>query len=96
MKNMIQGEFEYQLNLQKSLSACPNVRAVVDTVQELEMFIYPFLSGDLLHLSQKSLSEETRRYILRNALHGLADMHNRDVLHNGKCERSRRIPSLWY
>ncbi|KUL81330.1 hypothetical protein ZTR_10085 [Talaromyces verruculosus] len=44
VKNMIQGEFEYQLNLQKSLSSSPNVRAVVDTVRELEVFIYPFLS----------------------------------------------------
>jgi hypothetical protein len=50
------------------------------------MFIYPFLSGDLLHLSQKNLSQETRGYILQSALHGLTDMHNRDVLHNGKCE----------
>ncbi|KAK2791193.1 hypothetical protein FQN53_006031 [Emmonsiellopsis sp. PD_33] len=84
VKNMIHGEFEYQLNLQKSLASCPNVRAVVDTIQELEMFIYPFLSEDLLHLSQRSLSNQTRRCILRRALHGLADMHDRDILHNGK------------
>ncbi|KAJ9316571.1 hypothetical protein DTO271D3_3078 [Paecilomyces variotii] len=85
-KNMIQGEFEYQLNLQRSLSTCPNVRGVVDTVQEHEIFIYPFLSGDLLRLSQKNLSEETRRHVLRSALRGLADMHDRDVLHNGKSD----------
>ncbi|PGH20109.1 serine/threonine protein kinase [Polytolypa hystricis UAMH7299] len=84
VKNLIQGEFEYQLNLQKSLSSCPNVRAVVDTAQELKMFIYPYLSEDLLRLSQKRFSKETRRSILRNALNGLADMHDRDILHNGK------------
>jgi hypothetical protein len=81
---MIQGEYEYQLKLQKSLSTSPNVRAVVDTIQELEVFIYPFLSADLLHLSQKRLPKETRRHILRYALRGLADMHHKNVLHNGK------------
>ncbi|PGH30873.1 serine/threonine protein kinase [[Emmonsia] crescens] len=43
VKHMIPGEFEYQLDLQKQLSFSSNIRAVVDTVQELELFIYPFL-----------------------------------------------------
>lgn len=88
---MIPGEFEYQLNLQKQLSSCPNVRAVVDTVPELELFIYPFFGGDLLRLSQKTLSKETRIKILRSALQGLADMHDREILHNGKLKHSRRL-----
>ncbi|KAJ9371136.1 hypothetical protein DTO282F9_7322 [Paecilomyces variotii] len=54
-KNMIQGEFEYQLNLQRSLSTCPNVRGVVDTIQEHEIFIYPFLSGNLLHIKPDNI-----------------------------------------
>ena len=81
---MIPGEFEYQLSLQKRLSPCPNVRAVVDTIQNLDMFIYPFLDDDLLRLSKRSLSREVKRYILRSALHGLADIHEREILHNGK------------
>lgn len=84
VKNMTKGEFDYQLSLQKSLSALPNVRKVIDTVKDLGMLIYPLLSGDLFHLSQKNLSEKTRRYILQKALQGLADMHDKDVLHNGK------------
>ncbi|QKX63782.1 uncharacterized protein TRUGW13939_10953 [Talaromyces rugulosus] len=82
VKNMIKGDFDYQLSLQKSLSALPNVRKVIDTVKDLGMLIYPLLSGDLFHLSQKNLSEKTRRYILQKALQGLADMHDKDVLHN--------------
>lgn len=80
IKNMIPGEFEYQLNLQKQLSACPNVRLVVDTVPDLDLFIYPFLTGDLLRLSQTPLPRETKIYILQCALHGLADMHEKGVL----------------
>ncbi|QSS55572.1 hypothetical protein I7I53_03488 [Histoplasma capsulatum var. duboisii H88] len=82
IKNMIPGEFEYQLNLQQQLSACPNMRSVVDTVPDLDLFIYQFLAGDLLRLSQTPLPQETKIYILQCVLHGLADMHERGVLHN--------------
>lgn len=85
---MIPGEFRCQLNLQESSSSCPNIRTVVDTIQELEIFVFPFLDGDLLRLSQKALCKDTKRSVLRSALHGLADMHDRDILHNGKLERS--------
>ncbi|OTA95773.1 hypothetical protein M434DRAFT_393416 [Hypoxylon sp. CO27-5] len=81
-KNMIKGEFEYQMQLQKLVSSSPNVRTVVDTNHELEIFIYPFLTGDLLRFSQKKLAIEARRDILRSALRGLADLHERDILHN--------------
>lgn len=86
---MIPREFECQLNLQRFLSSCPNVRTVVDAVQELELFIFPFLAGDLLRLSQKNLSEGMRRNVLRSALRGLADMHDKNILHNGNLEHSR-------
>ncbi|EER39169.1 conserved hypothetical protein [Histoplasma capsulatum H143] len=55
IKNMIPGEFEYQLNLQQQLSACPNVRSVVDTVPDLDLFIYQFLAGDLLHIKANNI-----------------------------------------
>ncbi|KAJ5576817.1 hypothetical protein N7535_003743 [Penicillium sp. DV-2018c] len=51
-KNMIPGEFDYQLNLQKTVASCHNVRTVVDTIRDLDLFIFPFLAGDLLGLSQ--------------------------------------------
>jgi hypothetical protein len=91
---MIPGEFGYQLNLQKQLATCPNVRSVVDTVPNFDLFIYPFLAGDLLRLSRTPLPRETKIYILRCALHGLADMHERGVLHNGKLT-SPRPPTLF-
>lgn len=91
VKNMVPGEFEYQLDLQKRLSSCPNVRAVIDTIKEFELFIFPFLAGDLLQLSLKPLCMEVRSKILRSALQGLADMHDRDFLHNSKFGHSRRL-----
>ncbi|KAL3487324.1 kinase-like domain-containing protein [Aspergillus germanicus] len=82
VKDMIKEEFHYQLHLQRPLSSCPNVRSVLDTITEREMFVYPFLSGDLLRLGQRPLSTETRRHILRDALQGLVDLHALHVLHN--------------
>ncbi|RAL05525.1 kinase-like protein [Aspergillus ibericus CBS 121593] len=53
VKNLIPGEFDYQFDLQKSLSPYPNIRTVTDTVRETEVFIYPFLRGDLLRFNIK-------------------------------------------
>ncbi|KAI7779565.1 hypothetical protein LA080_000754 [Diaporthe eres] len=39
------------------------------------------MTVDLLQLSQKSLSEEQRRHILRSALTGLASLHDRGIFH---------------
>ncbi|RMD41269.1 hypothetical protein DV735_g3872, partial [Chaetothyriales sp. CBS 134920] len=82
IKNMIPGEFAYQQDLQKPLASCPNLRTVIDTVSDLELFVYHFLATDLLRLSKKPLSTETRRSILRSALTGLADLHDRGILHS--------------
>ncbi|KAI0834728.1 kinase-like protein [Hypoxylon sp. FL0890] len=82
VKNMIKGESEYQMELQKLVSSSPNVRTVVDTNREFEIFIYPFLIGDLLSFSQRTLAPEARKDILRSALRGLADLHERNILHN--------------
>ncbi|KAI1744531.1 kinase-like protein [Xylaria scruposa] len=82
VKNMIEGELEYQVGLQKLVSSSPNVRTFVDTNQEFEICIYPFLNDDLLHFSQRRLLAETRKEILCSALRGLVDLHERDILHN--------------
>ncbi|KAI4859674.1 kinase-like protein [Hypoxylon rubiginosum] len=82
VKHMIKGELEYQMQLQKLVSSSPNVRTVVDTNHEFEIFIYPFLIGDLLRFSQRKLATEARKDILCSTLRGLADLHERDILHN--------------
>ncbi|KAK1762031.1 kinase-like protein [Phialemonium atrogriseum] len=81
IKNMIPGEFEHQQDLQKPLASCPNLRTVMDTIPDLELFVYHFLAGDLLRISQRPMSEETRRSILRSALTGLAELHDRGIIH---------------
>ncbi|KAJ2975412.1 hypothetical protein NUW58_g8361 [Xylaria curta] len=79
---MIKGELEYQMELQKLVSSSPNVRTVVDTNHEHEIFMYPFLNGDLLQFGQKKLAAEARRGIIGSALRGLVDLHESNILHN--------------
>ncbi|RFU29242.1 hypothetical protein B7463_g7109, partial [Scytalidium lignicola] len=81
LKNTIPGEFQYQQDLQNSLTSSPNIRTVIDTVPDFELFVYRFLAGDLLRISRKPLSQETRRSILRSALTGLAELHERGIIH---------------
>lgn len=90
IKNVIPGDFEYQQELQKPLASCPNLRTVVDTIPDFQLFVYHFLAGDLLQISQRSLSEETRRSILRSALIGLAELHDRGIVHTGESFSHRR------
>ena len=84
VKNMIPGEYKYQQDLQKPLASCPNLRTMVDGLPGPELFIYPFLETDFLRFSQKNLTEATRRSMLKNALVGLATLHERNIIHTGR------------
>lgn len=93
VKNMIQGEYEYQQDLQKSVASCPNLRTVVDGFPGPELFIYPFLETNFLQFSQKNLSVAARKGMLKSALAGLAALHERNIAHNGMFNISS-YPSL--
>ncbi|KAG6355558.1 hypothetical protein INS49_003520 [Diaporthe citri] len=84
IKNAIvsyEGDFEYPQKLQASLAGCSNLRTMVDTVPSLKLYVYPFMTGDLLQVSQKPLLEEQRKRILKSALTGLAALHDRRIFH---------------
>jgi len=84
VKNMIPGEYQYQQDLQKPLSSCPNLRTVIDGLPDAELFIYPFLQTDFLQFTQKNLTNATRKSMLKSALNGLVAMHDRNIIHTGK------------
>lgn len=84
MKNIFHTEFEYQLDLQIPLASCPNLRVVMDTIPEHLLFVYDYFTDDLLELAEKgNLSDTERKRILRATLAGLADLHERSILHGG-------------
>ncbi|KUL81690.1 hypothetical protein ZTR_09993 [Talaromyces verruculosus] len=58
-----------------------HVRLAQDTVPEQSMFVFEYFTDHLLHLAQKDLSTETRKRILKDALQGIAELHDRDIVH---------------
>ncbi|OBT53182.1 hypothetical protein VE04_06181 [Pseudogymnoascus sp. 24MN13] len=82
IKNIFSTEFEYQLDLQAPLRGCPNLRVVIDTVPEHLLFVYHYCTTHLLKLAEKdSLSDASRKRILRDTLAGIANLHERNILH---------------
>lgn len=86
MKDSVEGDFEYQQDLQRPLTSCANVRTMIDTVPDLELFVFPFFTGDLLQASQEPLSKATRKNILKSALTGLAELHDGGIIHTGRSQ----------
>lgn len=62
---------------------------MIDTVPSFKLYVYPFMTGDLLQFNQKPLLEEQRTHILRSALTGLAALHDRRIFHTGEYICSR-------
>lgn len=72
------------MDLQSPLAGRPNLRTVMDTIPEQLLFVYNYFTGDLLELAEKAnLSGAERKRILRDALAGLADLHEQKILHGG-------------
>jgi hypothetical protein len=67
--------------MQKSLASCPNLRTFINIVPEFKLFVFDFLVGNLLQFSQRSLSVEIRKKILKDALISLAELHSRGIIH---------------
>ena len=48
------------------------------------MFVFEYFADHLLHLAQMNLPPEVMKRILKDALRGLAELHDQDVVHTGK------------
>jgi hypothetical protein len=55
-----------------------------DTAPEQKLFVYQYLTDNVLQLAQRDLPTTVRKSILHDALIGLADLHKRDIIHTGK------------
>lgn len=76
--------------MQQPLTRCPNLRVVTDTIPEHLLFVYEYLTTDLLQFAVKeNLSDTARRRILRDALSGLAYLHGNNIFHTGKKSLTR-------
>lgn len=83
IKDVKEVDFDYAWDLQRLLINCPNLRAAIDTIPERHMFVFHYFASSLLHIHRTSLSPNARKDVLKSALEGLADLHDRRIIHTG-------------
>lgn len=81
LKSLFEPEYNYALSLQPKLSESPYLRAVHDTIPGEKMFVNEYLSDHLLNFAWKDLPLTVQKRVLRDALRGLAAMHDHDIVH---------------
>lgn len=60
-----------------------HVRLVKDTIPDKSMFVFEYFDDHLLRLAQKDLPIAVIKRILKDALRGIAELHDQDIVHTG-------------
>ncbi|KAB8356354.1 hypothetical protein FH972_023938 [Carpinus fangiana] len=81
VKNVSPSDFEYFRDIYHTLEGGHCLRLLHDSVPEQSIFIYEYLTHDLLELARKDLPLTLTKRILRDALRGIATLHHRDIVH---------------
>jgi hypothetical protein len=68
----------------RGLYNCPHLRLLQDTVPEQSVFVYKYFTDDLLSMAQMDLPIAFTKRILKDALRGLAALHDQNIVHTGK------------
>lgn len=86
----ISQEWDTRLGIYERIgNNCPYLRNLVDTIPERQMFVFDYLEDNLLLLARQEQEQPTvppsvMKYILKCTLKGLAELHSKDIIHNGK------------
>ncbi|KAK2749961.1 hypothetical protein FQN55_002678 [Onygenales sp. PD_40] len=76
-------DFNYLQEIYSKVSNCPHLRLPRDTIPSRSMYIYEFFTDDFLSLVSKvDLPPETTKRILKDALQGIAALHDQGIVHN--------------
>ncbi|KAK4115574.1 kinase-like protein [Canariomyces notabilis] len=81
LKDIIPGDFDYIISLQKHVEHSSHVRTAVDSIPERHILVFPYLEKGLLHVDISALSSVAKKAIIRDALTGLADLHDKHIIH---------------
>lgn len=73
-----------------------HVRLVNDLIPEKSMFVFQYFAGHLLRLVQKGLPLAVTKRILKDALRGIAELHDQDIVHTGSFPRSAEQRMVTY
>ena len=83
LKDVHLPDYKYYLDIYQSLRSCPYLRPLQDPIPEQSIFVYKYLQDHLLRLAQKPLPILLTKRILKDALRGLAVLHDQNIVHTG-------------
>ncbi|KAJ0106876.1 hypothetical protein J7T55_014952 [Diaporthe amygdali] len=81
LKNVSKTSFIDYQEIYRSLDDCPNLRVACDTIPDQSSFVFKYFSDHLLSLAQENPPLPTVKRILKDALRGLAKLHEKDIVH---------------
>lgn len=70
-------------NIRPRLGEHENLRLPSDTIPGKCIFVYKYLTDDFLSLVKRQVLMAERRQVLKACLQGLAELHDRDMVHLG-------------
>lgn len=82
-KDILPGYFYYILDLQKLVDDSGHIRTLVDSIPDRHIFVYPLLDTNLQLVNTAAIAPSVKKNILRDALVGLADLHDKGISHTG-------------
>ncbi|KAL2796586.1 putative calcium/calmodulin dependent protein kinase [Aspergillus keveii] len=82
LKNIPKNIFDnFNSNIWPQLPKSPNIRLPWDTVPGERILVYKYLSHDFFSLVKEDISLKARKQILKASLLGIADLHDRHIVH---------------
>lgn len=94
LKEVSQSDFNYYLDMHRSLGSRAYVRLLQDTIPERLIFVYKYFTDDLLSLAQMDLPIALTKRILKDTLRGLAVLHHHNIVHTGELDLCWKEASL--
>ena len=71
-------------DIRSRLPQTPRIRVPLDEIPDQRIFVYEYLKDDFLDLVRNKISVRARKEILKTTLQGIAELHDRDIVHLGK------------
>ena len=71
-------------DIRPRLPQTSRIRVPLDEIPEQRVFVYEYLKDDFLGMVKDRIPIRARKEVLKAALQGIAELHDRDIVHLGK------------
>jgi serine/threonine protein kinase len=96
LKTLFAEDIKGCFHMYRSLRSSPYLRLSEDVIPEQSTLVYPYFTDHLLNLAQKDLPLPLTKRILKDALRGLAALHDQNIVHTGRQDDFWTRPSPPY